>query len=246
MINDIKAFAVGEETSKSPMHIRIYNEFLDLKKQRNGIQKSIKDLSQMIKELETKPQDSSYDEQIKELKAERGAWSKIVKNINEKDVFNFLSDSRLLPNYAFPEAGIVLKAIVTRVDKDEENEGKKKYTPISYEFNRAASSAISEFAPLNTFYAGGHKLTIDQVDMNTAKAEPWKLCPNCSHACRMIQDAKPAVRQTKENKQCRDIVTDNLYTGITAKEADGHGMDRDGQGSGQFYRKPYHRGDYDV
>ena len=67
----------------------------------------------MIKEFEAKPQDSSYDEQIKELKAERGAWSKIVKNINEKDVFNFLSDSGLLPNYAFPEAGIVLKAIVT-------------------------------------------------------------------------------------------------------------------------------------
>lgn len=86
---------MGEGTSKSLMHIRIYNEFLDLKKQRNGIQKSIKDLSQMIKELETKPQDSSYDEQIKELKAERGAWSKIVKNINEKDVFNFLSDSGL-------------------------------------------------------------------------------------------------------------------------------------------------------
>ena len=181
-INDIKAFAMGEGTTKSPMHIRIYNEFLDLKKQRNGIQESIKNLSKMIKEFEAKPQDSSYDEQIKELKAERGAWSKIVKNINEKDVFNFLSDSGLLPNYAFPEAGIVLKAIVTRIDKDEENEGKKKYTPISYEFSRAASSAISEFAPLNTFYAGGHKLTIDQVDINTAKAEPWRLCPNCSHA----------------------------------------------------------------
>ena len=181
-INDIKAFAMGEGTTKSPMHIRIYNEFLDLKKQRNGIQESIKNLSKMIKEFEAKPQDLSYDEQIKELKAERGAWSKIVKNINEKDVFNFLSDSGLLPNYAFPEAGMVLKAIITRIDKDDENEGKKKYTPISYEFSRAASSAISEFAPLNTFYAGGHKLTIDQVDINTAKAEPWRLCPNCSHA----------------------------------------------------------------
>ena len=181
-INDIKTFAMGEGTTKSPMHIKIYNEFLDLKKQRNGIQVSIKELSKMIKELEAKPQDSSYDEQIKELNAERGAWAKIVRNINEKDVFNFLSDSGLLPNYAFPEAGIVLKAIVTRVDKDDENEGKKKYTPISYEFSRSASSAISEFAPLNTFYAGGHKLMIDQVDINTVKAEPWRLCPNCSHA----------------------------------------------------------------
>lgn len=181
-IKDIKTFAMGEGTTKSPMHIKIYNEFYDLKKQRNGIQKSIKELRKMIKDLEAKPQDSSYDEQIKELKAECAAWSSVVRTINEKDVFGFLSDSGLLPNYAFPEAGIVLKAVLTRVEKDEENEGKNKYESTTYEYNRSASSAISEFAPLNSFYAGGHKLLIDQVDINTAKAEPWRLCPNCSHA----------------------------------------------------------------
>lgn len=30
-IKDIKVFAMGEGTTKSPMHIKIYNEFLDLK-----------------------------------------------------------------------------------------------------------------------------------------------------------------------------------------------------------------------
>ncbi len=180
-IKNIKTFARGEGTTKRSMHMNIYNEFLDLEKQRKGIQNSIKELTKMIKDLEARPQDSSYEDQIKELKAERAAWSSVVKKINEKDVFNFLSDSGLLPNYAFPEAGIVLKAVVTRVENDEQNEGKKKYTPTAYEFNRTASSAISEFAPLNTFYAGGHKLTIDQIDINTSKAEPWRLCPNCSH-----------------------------------------------------------------
>jgi len=34
-IKDIKVFAMGEGTTKSPMHIKIYNEFLDLKKQRS-------------------------------------------------------------------------------------------------------------------------------------------------------------------------------------------------------------------
>ena len=102
--------------------------------------------------------------------------------INEKNVFNFLSDAGLLPNYAFPEAGIVLKAVLTRVEKDENDRDKNKYESTTYEYNRSASSAISEFAPLNSFYAGGHKLTIDQVDINTAKVEPWRLCPNCSHA----------------------------------------------------------------
>lgn len=186
-IKDIKTFAMGEGTTKSPMHIKIYNEFLDLKKQRKGIQDSIKELRRMIKDLEAKPKDSSYDDQMKELKAECAAWSSVVRKINEKDVFGFLADSGLLPNYAFPEAGIVLKAVITKVEKDEENEGKNKYESKTYEYNRSASSAISEFAPLNSFYAGGHKLMIDQIDINTAKVEPWRLCPNCSHAA--IEDS---------------------------------------------------------
>ena len=80
-IKDIKAFAMGEGTTNSPMHIKIYNEFYDLKKQRDGIQSSIKELNKMIKALEDKPQDSSYDEQIKELKAERAAWTSVVAKI---------------------------------------------------------------------------------------------------------------------------------------------------------------------
>ena len=76
---------MGEGTTNSPMHIKIYNEFYDLKKQRDGIQSSIKELNKMIKVLEDKPQDSSYDEQIKELKAERAAWTSVVAKINEKN-----------------------------------------------------------------------------------------------------------------------------------------------------------------
>ncbi|RKM63016.1 DEAD/DEAH box helicase [Butyrivibrio sp. XB500-5] len=190
-IEDIKAFAMGDGTTNSPMHIKIYNEFYDLKKQRNGIQKSIKELGKMIKDLEAKPKDASYDEQIKELRAEKAAWCSVVEKINRKNVFNFLSDSGLLPNYAFPEEGIVLKAVLTRVEKDEHDKEKNKYESTTYEYNRSASAAISEFAPLNSFYAGGHKLTIDQVDINTAKAEPWRLCPNCSHAA--IEDSSTPV-----------------------------------------------------
>ena len=125
----------------------------------------------MIKELEDKPQDSSYDEQIKELKAERAAWMSVVAKINDKNVFNFLSDAGLLPNYAFPEAGIVLKAVLTRVEKDENDRQKNKYESTTYEYNRSASSAISEFAPLNSFYAGGHKLTIDQVGVSNISVD---------------------------------------------------------------------------
>ena len=181
-IADIKKFAMGDSKTEESMSFKIYHEFRELKEQRAAIQKSVKELDNMIKELKDKPQDASYEEQINELRAERAAWRKVVEGINTKDVFGFLADSGLLPNYAFPEAGIVLKAVLTRMENDEENEGKKKYESTSYEYTRSASAAISEFAPLNSFYAGGHKLMIDQVDINTAKSEPWRLCPNCSHA----------------------------------------------------------------
>ena len=60
--------------------------------------------------------------------------------------------------------------------------GIRKYEKMVYEYSRSASSAISEFAPNNSFYVDGRKLTIDQVDLTTAQAAKWRLCPSCSHA----------------------------------------------------------------
>lgn len=181
--NELRTFAQGDKLKKSPMHMRILEAFKELKKQKDSLSQSIKQLKDMVKELEAKPKDSSYDEEIKELKAEQTALINVVKEINKKDVFNFLSDEGLLPNYAFPESGIVLKAILYRKDDEAENpQTKKKYKKSVYEYSRADSAAISEFAPNNSFYVDGRKLTIDQVDLTSAQSAKWRLCPNCSHA----------------------------------------------------------------
>ena len=181
--NELKTFAQGDKLKESPMHMRILEAFKALKKQKDSLSQSIKQLKDMVKELEAKPKDSSYDEEIKELKAEQAALINVVKEINKKDIFNFLSDEGLLPNYAFPESGIVLKAILYRKDDEaEEPQTKKKYKKSVYEYSRSASAAISEFAPNNSFYVDGRKLTIDQVDLTSAQSAKWRLCPNCSHA----------------------------------------------------------------
>lgn len=180
--NEIKRFAQGDKLSDSPMHVRVLETFLDLKKQRDSLQKSIRELAAMVKALEAKPKDSSFDAEIAELKSEQTALRNVVRALNKKDVFNFLSDEGLLPNYAFPESGIVLKAVLYRKEDSEEAEKKRKYEKMVYEYNRGASSAISEFAPMNNFYAGGRKLTINQVDITTMETEKWRLCPNCAHA----------------------------------------------------------------
>lgn len=176
-ISDLKKFSRGERLADSPMHMKVYHAFENLKKQRDSLKESIKQLKSLIKELEGKPQDSSYDEEIRELKGELTALLNVVRNLNNNDVFNFLSDEGLLPNYAFPEAGIILKAILYR-----KGDNVNKYEKMIYEYNRSASTAISEFAPSNNFYVQGRKLTIDQIDLTTAQTAKWRLCPNCSHA----------------------------------------------------------------
>jgi DEAD/DEAH box helicase domain-containing protein len=179
---ELQAFARGEGGNDSPMYVKILDAFEDLKKQQNALKSSVDALKAMIRELENKPKDSSYDEEIKDLKREEAALLTVLQEIGKKNIFNFLSDEGLLPNYAFPEAGIILRAILYRKEDEEVPAKKKKYEKMVYEYSRSASSAISEFAPNNSFYVDGHKLTIDQVDLTTAHTARWRLCPNCSHA----------------------------------------------------------------
>ena len=179
---ELQAFARGDGAKQSPMYVKILDAFEDLKKQQDALKTSVNALKIMIKELEDKPKDSSYDEEIKELKSEEAALLTVLQEIGKKNIFNFLSDEGLLPNYAFPEAGIILRAVLYRKEDEEKQAQKKKYEKMVYEYSRSASSAISEFAPNNSFYVDGRKLTIDQVDLTTAQTAKWRLCPNCSHA----------------------------------------------------------------
>lgn len=194
---ELQAFARGNGTTESPMHIKILDAFESLKKQQNSLHNNVNSLKLMIQQLENKPKDSSYDEEIKELKSEESALLTVLQEISKKNVFNFLSDEGLLPNYAFPEAGIILRAVLYRKSDEELPSARKKYEKLVYEYNRSASSALSEFAPSNSFYVDGRKLTIDQVDLTTAQSALWRLCPNCSHA-----QLETAGRNTAACPQC--------------------------------------------
>lgn len=181
---ELQAFVRGTDSEKKGMQVKILDAFEDLKNQQDALRTSVESLKAMIKELEAKPKDVSYEEEIKELKQEASALLGVLQELGRKNVFNFLSDEGLLPNYAFPEAGIILRAVLYRKEEDAATAAlpKKKYEKMVYEYSRSASSAISEFAPNNSFYVDGRKLTIDQVDLTTAQSARWRLCPNCSHA----------------------------------------------------------------
>ncbi len=181
---ELTAFARGTDSDRKGMQVKLLDAFEELKKQRDALSSSVQTLKDMIHELEAKPKDRAYDDEIKELKQEQNALIGVMQEISRKNVFNFLSDEGLLPNYAFPEAGVILRAVLYRKEDEEAATSgqKKKYEKMVYEYSRSASSAISEFAPNNNFYVEGRKLKIDQVDLTTAQSAKWRLCPNCSHA----------------------------------------------------------------
>ena len=181
---ELREFANGKGLEESPLQVRVLRSFEEINAEIDSIDANIKALKILQKEYESKPKDSSYDDEIRSLHRERTALVNVKRQLRNKDVFNFLSDEGLLPNYAFPEEGITLKAVLFRKEEEDQEKPQKKpkYSNSVYEYKRAASVAISEFAPNNSFYAGGHQFTIDQVDINTSKPELWRLCPNCAHA----------------------------------------------------------------
>lgn len=114
-----------------------------------------------------------------ELIFEESAINDMISEVKKGHVLATLTNEGVLPNYAFPEHGIKLRSVIWR---KAQNEGRKKYERTSYEYVRPAHQALSELAPNATFFAEGHQVTIDRVDMGTSSnLETWSFCRACSH-----------------------------------------------------------------
>ena len=177
----LHSFVLGEGED-DPEH-RLLVPFAETKKDRDRLQDDIKKLKKAIDDLDALPKDASFEAQKKELYEERKALRSVVDKMNDTNTFNFLSDEGVLPNYAFPEAGITLKAVLTRRKRPEEIQNPYDVTEkVTYEYGRGAAAAITEFAPHNAFYAAGRKMEISRIDVRGSEPEAWRLCPNCNYA----------------------------------------------------------------
>ena len=162
---------------------KLCEAFDSLQRQLDGLKDRIKQVKAYIDYLDTKPKVDQIEKDKRELEVEIRALHDLQNSMCDKNLFNFFADEGLLPNYAFPEAGLFMKAILLRdseVKDEDENHGKRPERTV-YEYCRPAQSALREFAPNNSFYANGHKLKIDQLDLTTAEIADWRFCPNCSH-----------------------------------------------------------------
>ncbi|MDG5800797.1 DEAD/DEAH box helicase [Marinilabiliaceae bacterium ANBcel2] len=159
------------------MHTGYFNESLknihqNLLLEINYYQEKQKEIKERLKTL---PQSS---DEAKTLKQEIKSVSTAIKAINSRDTVEYLTNLGVLPNYAFPETGISLKAqIYSKVEED----GEAVYKNEDFgEIVRSASGGLTELAPGNIFYTQGYKLQSHGIEVFSDDSyEMWRFCSNC-------------------------------------------------------------------
>ncbi|MFH1953313.1 MAG: DEAD/DEAH box helicase [Pseudomonadota bacterium] len=180
-IQHMKAFVMGERGAEGSLAYRLVEGLHYQQKERESLKKKVNTLKGKIRTKEqSKVRDPSYEAELTELKQEKSAMQSLVARIGDRETLNFLTDEGLIPNYAFPEAGVVLRSIIYR-RKGKIKEGESKYDTWMYEYERPARSAIHELVPESFFYAGGRRVQVDQIDLDVSEVENWRFCNNCSH-----------------------------------------------------------------
>lgn len=163
------------------LRARLMKALEELVEERRVYKKRREELDRAKTRLQRQPQDEATQEEIEQLKRERDKLLELIREIDNRDLLNTLTDAGLLPNYAFPEAGVELKSVLWR-KRAEDEPGQGAYVTLdTLRYERPAQSALSEFAPENRFYANQRRVEIDQINMSLAKTEEWRLCPACHH-----------------------------------------------------------------
>lgn len=170
---------------------RIMGKLSTLTSELEKAQRSAKQLARDVQDLKKKgARDEATESEIEEKQALEEAWKDLInREYVNKETLQVLTDEGLLPNYAFPEEGIKLDGIITRIrtrstDRQDpvKKDDSKRNVYKRLKFQRAASSGLLEIAPNNTFFVDEYVMHIDQVQLENEKTEKWRFCPSCQHA----------------------------------------------------------------
>jgi DEAD/DEAH box helicase domain-containing protein len=163
------------EGAEDHLRIRLQKVFEEMIAERALYKKRAVEIKKQINNLQKLPQDEHIKKEIEELKLERQKLLEMVREQENRDLLNTLTDAGLIPNYAFPETGVELKSVIWRRKTDRSANFK---LPV-YKYERPAATALSEFAPSNSFYANQRRVEVDQINMDLAEIETWRLCAEC-------------------------------------------------------------------
>lgn len=185
----LERFIQGRGNQGSPLAFKVVHRLQGLASDVESIKRkrdtAIKEIKK-LQELPVRGEDQEGD--LSRLIQDRTALSRLIGSLEGKATLNVLTDEGLLPNYAFPEQGVLLRSIIVRDPKP----GKAMLDSETFEYERPGSTAITELAPNNTFYAEGRRVVINQVDVSKSKPEFWRFCRQCSYtepAASASQDA---------------------------------------------------------
>ncbi|MEI7773514.1 MAG: Zn-binding domain-containing protein [Verrucomicrobiota bacterium] len=174
-------FMEGTDQEDALRH-RLLNLLTELAGERKGYRERADRLKKRLTELKKQPQDEAVKEEIELSQLNRQKALGLVSEINKRELLETLTDSGLIPNYAFPEAGVELKSVLWRKRTDDDPADAGAYISLPAEkYERPAQSALSEFAPENIFYANRRRVEIEQINMDLSAVEEWRLCPTCHH-----------------------------------------------------------------
>lgn len=177
----LDGFMHGTEEDDA-LRLRLSKLLEELAKERKTHRDRGDKIKKQIKILKARPQDEATKDEIDHLERERQNAMELVKEINQRELLNTLTDAGLIPNYAFPEAGVELKSLLWRKKSSDDPDGAGTYISLPAErYERPAQSALSEFAPENVFYANQRRVEIDQINVSLSSLETWRMCPTCQH-----------------------------------------------------------------
>jgi DEAD/DEAH box helicase domain-containing protein len=156
---------------------RMVRVFEELKQELHFIRNKEQDIDNYIKENNLGKDDQERIELVSEQKSLRS----FRKSIENKLTLEYLTNEGILPNYAFPETGVTLKAQVYGFKPEG---GEREPIRKEYEIVRSSTAALSEFAPDNAFYSQGNKLNISGLNTFDWSGERSTLskirfCSNC-------------------------------------------------------------------
>lgn len=173
------AFADLQSQLKNEQFYHFYlSIFRKLKEEIADLNQKRRDIKDRIKTLKLGEEDPERIELEKDTKNLGG----IVHSIQDRNTLEHMTNVGGLPNYAFPESGVILTARVLGNQAEQSD-----HPPVQKEFEivRAASQAIHELAPDNFFYSQGYKLQISGVNTfdwsDTNVYHKKRFCSQCDH-----------------------------------------------------------------
>ena len=191
LLESLENFFYPDASSKTNLRYIVTEALIQKYTERQDLYNRIERLNRRIKDYKNAPHDENYEDELKDLQNHRAGLRRLRYSIGDKNVFNFLSDEGILPNYAFPQSSAELHSTILR------RKEKIDQAPLTEIFKRPGQQAIREFAPGNYFYANGKKVQVSGIRFDKNDEERWRFCPDCSW-----HEPEP-VERTDQCPQCQ-------------------------------------------